>query len=650
MSRALTLGNGRILICLDEYGQLRDFYYPYIGLENHAGNDCVHRLGISIDGEFGWLDDPAWQINIGYEDGALISGVRAVNKDKKIEIAFVDTVLSDKDAFIRSLTIYNRGPEERNVKVFFHQQFRIGNACGGDTAFFDPERDLIVHYRRDRVFAIGALNGSGPFREYSIGNFGIEDKEGVWKDAEDSHLEGCAAEHGPVDSILACQQLVPAGGDSSIDYWLAVGGNFSQVYDLSKQVSGSGLAKLTKQERAGWQERMPAAGSDFVDLESEIIDLYQKSLLVIRSHTGVLGEIIASGDSGMYEFGKDTYAYVWTRDASFIALALDKAGLSGLTGNYGRFCGQTISEKGYFYHKYMADGSVGSSWHAWVEDGRPRLAIQEEETALPVYWLYEHYSLTSDKELLPDLYVPLVKKAADFMCSYRSKRTGLPLASFDIWEQDYAASAFGCSAVYAGLTAAAQIADLLGKKKDAKRYAKTAEDIKQAITENFYNPETDFFYKSVRETENGLECDGRVDMSSFYGIFNFRVLEQTDVRLKKAYKVVLEKLYNQTPVDGVARYEGDEFFRVSGDAPANPWFITTCWKAQYDVAVSSSLEELARVKDAFWWMVEHATASGMMSEQVRSDTGEQVSASPLAWSHAEYVSLVASYVQKYKRL
>jgi GH15 family glucan-1,4-alpha-glucosidase len=100
----------------------------------------------------------------------------------------------------------------------------------------------------------------------------------------------------------------------------------------------------------------------------------------------------------------------------------------------------------------------------------------------------------------------------------------------------------------------------------------------------------------------------------------------------------------------VARYEGDEFFRTGEDAPANPWFITTFWKAQYEIARAGSRQELERVKDVFWWAVDHATESNMLSEQVRSDTGEQVSASPLAWSHAEYVSLVIAYARRYQEL
>jgi GH15 family glucan-1,4-alpha-glucosidase len=51
MPRALVLGNGETLVCLDEFGFVRDFYFPYVGLENHVSGNR-HRIGIMVDGVF----------------------------------------------------------------------------------------------------------------------------------------------------------------------------------------------------------------------------------------------------------------------------------------------------------------------------------------------------------------------------------------------------------------------------------------------------------------------------------------------------------------------------------------------------------------------------------------------------------------------
>jgi len=62
--RPLIMGNGRMLICQDERGTIRDIYFPYVGLENH-GNSI--RAGIyDLDRRiFSWLED--WDIDQHYK-------------------------------------------------------------------------------------------------------------------------------------------------------------------------------------------------------------------------------------------------------------------------------------------------------------------------------------------------------------------------------------------------------------------------------------------------------------------------------------------------------------------------------------------------------------------------------------------------------
>ena len=53
MARAVTLGNGNLLVGLDGRGQVRDLYFPYVGEANHvsgASGNFVHRIGVFVDG------------------------------------------------------------------------------------------------------------------------------------------------------------------------------------------------------------------------------------------------------------------------------------------------------------------------------------------------------------------------------------------------------------------------------------------------------------------------------------------------------------------------------------------------------------------------------------------------------------------------
>ena len=40
---------------MDSYNRVRDFYYPYVGQENHVSGN-IHKTGVWVDGSFSWLD------------------------------------------------------------------------------------------------------------------------------------------------------------------------------------------------------------------------------------------------------------------------------------------------------------------------------------------------------------------------------------------------------------------------------------------------------------------------------------------------------------------------------------------------------------------------------------------------------------------
>ena len=66
MARAITVGNGNLLVGLDYRGQVRDLYFPYVGLTNHvsgASGSYVHRIGVYVDGVMSWLDDPLCHVS-----------------------------------------------------------------------------------------------------------------------------------------------------------------------------------------------------------------------------------------------------------------------------------------------------------------------------------------------------------------------------------------------------------------------------------------------------------------------------------------------------------------------------------------------------------------------------------------------------------
>jgi GH15 family glucan-1,4-alpha-glucosidase len=82
----------------------------------------------------------------------------------------------------------------------------------------------------------------------------------------------------------------------------------------------------------------------------------------------------------------------------------------------------------------------------------------------------------------------------------------------------------------------------------------------------------------------------------------------------------------------------------------NPWFITTLWLVKYYIARAQKETDLDIVKEWLEWCVKHALSAGILSEQLHPFTGTQISAAPLAWSHAEYVTTIIDYLEKSEEL
>jgi len=650
MPKSITLGNGNVLICLDKHAQVRDFYYHYAGLENHIGGNLVHKIGIWVEENLTWIDDPSWSINIDVEKGTMASSIVAENSSLGLKLFFTDIVYNEKNIFIREIKIENLFDRNRKIKVFFNQQFNIGETNRKDTAYFEPNDNVIIHYEGRRVFLINSKVGKSGIKEYSTGLLGLEGKEGTFKDAEDGELTGNAVEHGQVDSVIGVDIELASKKNKTFYYWITVGKSVEKAKELNKYVLEKGPGYIVKSTKDYWSAWVKNQNFTFYGLSDQIIELFNESLVNIRTHVSSNGAIVASGDSDMLYYGRDTYSYVWPRDAAISAIALAKSGDFNASRRFFEYCNEIIDPAGYFLHKYRPDTSVGSSWHPWIRDGKPALPIQEDETALVICALWTHFELSKDLEFIETIYNSLIKSAAEFMVSYRDKKTGLPKPSYDLWEMKYGIHTFTASAVYMALSLSGKFAKLLGKDTSAAKYYKAASEIKEGIIKYLYNPENKTFYKHINIKNGKIIEDKTIDISSVYGLYKFEVFPYDDPKLKKAIEVSKERLTVKTDTGGIARFEGDQYHSKGGNIPGNPWFITTLWMTQYDIEFLNKESDLPNLVKQFTWVVERAQTSGILSEQLDAYSGEQLSAAPLIWSHAEYVISIIKFLEKLEKL
>jgi len=367
MSRPIFLGNGSMLVGLDQYGLVHDFYYPFVGLENHSNaRNMHHRVGVYVNGKMSGRDDGNWRISLDSEPDAIISLVRAVNDSLKISLEFHDFVDSNYNAFCRNVHVVNNADQDRSIKLFFHQVFKISESNRGDTALYVPEGHYILDYKGRRSFLIYGQQSNGqPFDQYSIGLHGIEGKAGTFADAEDGELSGHPVEHGMVDSTIRFSVDLPALSSKRVHYWVVAAASHADALKVHKHLLDSGFQSRYQETQKSWDKWLLTAKDHLKKLEPALLGNLQKSLFIAKSHMDKRGSILASGDSEMLNYARDNYSYCWPRDAADVLWPFIRLGYTQEPRAFFEFARDVLSEDGMLMHKFQPDRAVGVPLGRW---------------------------------------------------------------------------------------------------------------------------------------------------------------------------------------------------------------------------------------------------------------------------------------------
>ena len=653
MPRALTLGNGDLLVNFDARYRLVDVYWPYVGRENQTdGHAC--RMGVWADGKFAWVEDGSWERKLDYRRDTLVTQVELRSEALGLVLRCSDAVDFHEPLLVREVEIEDRLGRPREVRVFWHHDLRLFGYDLGDTVFFDPKTRCLVHYKAKR-YAILGCSGSHGFgvRRFATGKKGVNGAQGTFVDAEDGLLSQNPIEQGSVDSTMGADVQVQPGGRATCAMFLGLGEDYATVAEQAERMQARGTNVYLRRTDAFWRLWVARDRFEYGELPPEVIDLFLRSLLILRTQIDNRGAIIAANDHDIVAFARDTYSYMWPRDGSIVAAALDAAGHVDVTSHFYKFCANAITPDGYLLHKYNPDGSTASSWHPWIgKDGGDQLPIQQDETALVLWALWQRFLRRRDVEMVKPLFRAFMR-AADFLASWRDPSTGLPWPSYDLWEERRGVLTWTCGAVIGGLRAAQAFAVAFGETEMAARYGRAADEIKRAMEERLWDPGLKRFARMLERRPDGTYlADTSVD-ASLYGVWRFGAFAPDDPRVEATMLAIREKLWVQTEVGGVARYERDPYQqRASGDdkVPGNPWFICTLWLAQHEIAKARSVNDLRECIPLMAWVPKHALPGGILAEQIHPYTGEPLSVSPLTWSHAEFVATVLAWLEKREAL
>jgi len=624
VARPIIVGNSKLHVGVAASSDIEDVYYPYVGYASH-----VHRisLGAFTDGRISWLRD-GWEIKQRYMENCPIGVTEASSSNLHLQITITDFVHPSWDVLWRKITLTNQSQTEQNVRLFSYQDMHIAENPLGDTAMLDPHLKAIIHYKNDFYFAFCT---QPTFDQFATGRKEWRGLEGTWRDAEDGVLSGNTVSNGPVDSCLGWNLGSISPGESrDVRLFMVVGRHFHDIKNEHGYSRNQGFDQALKETQIYWQNWL-SQGQDrnlsACNPPVKVQEVYNRSLLLLRAMCSENGAMIASSDSEIERTGGDTYDYVWPRDASWCTIALDLCGYHEITRRFFDFILNVITEKGYLLHKYYPTGLFGSTWH-------PVPFIQIDQSTIVLHALWNFYQTTGDIEFVASHW-PHALRIADFLADWRDETSRLPRPSWDIWEEREATTTYSAAAVYAGLRAASRLAALVGLQDYSTKFEEAANETKDSILNQLYDPKLGRFLRSIDPRDEALD-------SSFLAINAFDLLPANDPRIVSTVNAIEEQLWVKTSIGGIARYSGDGYLKVSSDIIGNPWILTTLYLAMY----RTDMNECARAKQLIEWAPDRASSTRLLSEQVNAYDGSSVGVLPLAWSHAAYILSVRKLASK----
>jgi oligosaccharide amylase len=618
MPTAVT-GNSKILIGMDQKGTWTELFYPYVGKYQN-----IRTLYAGLyNNKLTWFKDAE---NRQY----YLNGTNAIVNEHRID-GFIAVnsiyVHPNHDVIVSKYTIKNTTNEHKQVKLYIYENLKLAERSFRDSVVYDDELKAIVHFKEDLYFI---FKGIPDFSSYTCGETEIKGLTGAYVDACDGKLEQHPVCNGSVDACMEFQLSLPPYLADTVRLLIVAAENYVQGKYLLKHVYHRipEIEEETEQFWKSWIKKamVPPIGSDkWAILNDTLSELYKRSLMVIELHADANGGIIASPDSSSLNTWGDTYNYVWWRDGAFIAMAMDAAKYHGISRNFFEYAKRNQTSGGFFLHRHLPDGALGSTWH------KPPF-IQIDQTGIIIKALEYHYKRTLDINFLRSLW-SMVKKAANFLVKFRTENA-LPKPSYDLWEERFGIFTYSAAAVYAGLHSAALIAHELGKSNRGELYQKAAAEVKEAILEYLYTAEKGYFLRSVDP------YDATVD-ASILGVVLFDVIDARDERASNTIKIIEQRLLRN---GGIARYEGDTYRGYM-----NPWIICTLWLAEALLKKG----EIDRAISYLSWTASCQLYSSnietrLLPEQIANGE-EPKSVMPLVWSHACFVWVMHQLLNVFER-
>ena len=430
-------------------------------------------------------------------------------------------------------------------------------------------------------------------------------------------------------------------------------------------------------------------------------------MLKVQEDRTYAGALIASlsnpwGDTVDATEPSTGYKAVWPRDFYQVAMAMLALGDTETPLAAFRYLPQiqvradtpgNTGATGWFLQKTEVDGTL-----EWV-------GVQLDQTAMPIMlgWKLWQAGHVSDAEM-SRMYADMIKPAADFLVEggtvgllWNDRTITPPWTQQERWEEQEGYSPSTTAAVVAGLVTAAEIARASGDAASADRYLATADDYASRIEARMFTTEGSLgdgsYFLRLSRNEDPNDRGALGDNNGQVGLPEDRIIDggflelvRYGVRPADAPSILatlpeyddqeredrLRVRYDLNGFPAFRRYGNDGYgenaetggnYGVGGMTPGQRgrvWPFFTGERGHYELAraLRSGETDLTAIRDTYVAGMESFANEGLLlPEQVWDGVGNPTvhgyepgqgtnSATPLAWTHAEYIKLLRSLADR----
>jgi GH15 family glucan-1,4-alpha-glucosidase len=437
-----------------------------------------------------------------------------------------------------------------------------------------------------------------------------------------------------VDLAINKQVSVPAGGDATASFYLAIADTDSNVLaaaDTARAHTGDYWLGNTTTAYTDWLNAGDRVTSDFAD--SGLSTAYDRQLVTIKqTQSPVLGVWPAATNPIAYGYKS------WVRDSAVTALALDSAGHHAEADKYFRWLA------GVQY----SDGSFGTTYDTWTGQHVSFVEPELDSVGIFLIGVYRHWLQTGDTGFR-DAVWPEVQKAADFVANNLASN-GLGPKDASIWEEQQEYNTFTQSLYITGLWGAEAIAQSKSDTSDADTWSTAAGSISTALQGSslnspagLWNSPDGYYNRAVNADNTGrTTIDSSSDMLMVSGAID-PASSRAVSHLAKVESTLTHDTY------GLARYQGDTFYYTSPYSPAGDesgaaepsWPQMSMYAALDDVYTGNTSDALNRLT----WYASRTAVGYMPPGEAVSNTTQKPIVSTMAESvtGAWYVLAALAY-------